>query len=81
MAAAFFDQLTDRHKAELVSAGTEPGLRAHPKVLAVVQPVGNELSEAKPQNSGDWRGKRNCSSEWTAETNASFQGCAGMTGL
>jgi arsenate reductase len=27
MAAAFFNQLADRTKAEAVSAGTEPGLR------------------------------------------------------
>ena len=30
MAAAFFNQLADRTKAEAVSAGTEPGLRVHP---------------------------------------------------
>jgi arsenate reductase len=49
MAAAFFNQLADRQKAEAVSAGTEPGLRVHPEVLAVMQEVGIDLSEAKPQ--------------------------------
>jgi arsenate reductase (thioredoxin) len=49
MAAAFFNQLVDRTKAEAVSAGTEPGLRVHPEVLAVMQEVGIDLSDAKPQ--------------------------------
>ena len=49
MAAAFFNQLADRQKAEAVSAGTEPGLRVHPEVLAVMQEAGIDLSEAKPQ--------------------------------
>lgn len=49
MAAAFFNQLADRKKAEAVSAGTEPGLRVHPEVLAVMQEVGIDLSDAKPQ--------------------------------
>jgi len=49
MAAAFFNQLADPQKAEAVSAGTEPGLRVHPEVLAVMQEIGIDLSEAKPQ--------------------------------
>ena len=49
MAAAFFNQLADRTKAEAISAGTEPGLRVHPPVLAVMQEVGIDLSEARPQ--------------------------------
>jgi arsenate reductase len=49
MAAAFFNQLADPKKAEAVSAGTEPGLRVHPEVLAVMQEVGVDLSNAKPQ--------------------------------
>lgn len=36
MAAAFFNQLADREKAEAVSAGTEPGLRVPPEVFAAV---------------------------------------------
>jgi arsenate reductase len=49
MAAAFFNQLADPQKAEAVSAGTEPGLQVHPVVLAVMQEVGVDLSNAKPQ--------------------------------
>ncbi len=49
MAAAFFNQLADRTKAEAISAGTEPGLRVHPEVLAVMQEIGIDLSNAKPQ--------------------------------
>ena len=49
MAAAFFNWLADRTKAEAISAGTEPGLRVHPEVLAVMQEVGIDLSNAKPQ--------------------------------
>jgi arsenate reductase (thioredoxin) len=49
MAAAFFNQLADRTKAEAVSAGSEPGLRVHPEVLAVMQEIGIDLSAATPQ--------------------------------
>ena len=49
MAAAFFNHLADRKKAEAISAGTEPGLRVHPEVLSVMEEVGIDLSEAKPQ--------------------------------
>jgi protein-tyrosine-phosphatase len=49
MAAAFFNQLADPGKAQAVSAGTEPGLRVHPEVQVVMQEVGIDLSNAKPQ--------------------------------
>lgn len=49
MAAAFFNQLADRTKAEAVSAGTDPGLRVHPEVLTIMQEVGIDLSNARPQ--------------------------------
>ena len=49
MAAAFFNQLADRQQAEAVSAGTEPGQRVHPEVLAAMQEIGIDLSTAKPQ--------------------------------
>jgi protein-tyrosine-phosphatase len=49
MAAAFFNQLADRQKAEAVSAGTEPGLRVHPEVLVAMQEIGIDLSNAKPK--------------------------------
>jgi arsenate reductase len=49
MAAAFFNHLADPQKAEAVSAGTEPGLRVHPEVRSVMQEIGIDLSDAKPQ--------------------------------
>jgi arsenate reductase (thioredoxin) len=49
MAAAFFNRLANPHKAQAVSAGTEPGERVHPEVQAVMQEVGIDLSHARPQ--------------------------------
>ena len=49
MAAAFFNELADSTKAKAVSAGTEPGLRVHPEVLAAMREIGIDLSNAKPQ--------------------------------
>jgi protein-tyrosine-phosphatase len=49
MAAAFFNELADPTKAKAVSAGTEPGLRVHPEVLAAMQEIGIDLSNSKPQ--------------------------------
>jgi arsenate reductase (thioredoxin) len=49
MAAAFFNQFADPVKAQAISAGTEPGERVHPEVMAVMQEVGIDLSNAKPQ--------------------------------
>lgn len=49
MAAAFFNQLADPQKAQAISAGTEPGVRVHPEVQAVMQEVRIDLSNAKPQ--------------------------------
>lgn len=49
MAAAFFNQLADPQRASAISAGTEPGIRVHPEVLAVMQEAGLDLSAAKPQ--------------------------------
>ena len=49
MAAAFFNQLADPAKAQAVSAGTEPGTRVHPEVQAMMQEVGIDLINAKPQ--------------------------------
>ena len=49
MAAAFFNAMTDRAKAQAVSAGTNPGLRVHPEVLEAMREVGIDLSSAKPQ--------------------------------
>ena len=49
MAAAFFNHLADKTRAKAISAGTEPGERVHPEVLAVMKEVGIDLSKAKPQ--------------------------------
>jgi protein-tyrosine-phosphatase len=49
MSAAFFNQLADPSVALAVSAGTEPGLRLHPEVLAAMLEVSIDLSAAKPQ--------------------------------
>ena len=53
MAAAFFNQLADPKKEIAVSAGTEPGPRVHPEVLAVMQEIGIDLSHATPQKLTD----------------------------
>src|SRR5689334_13462838 len=49
MAAAWFNELADRSKAQAVSAGTAPGTRVHPEVLEVMREVGVDLSEQRPQ--------------------------------
>jgi len=46
MAAAFFNQLADPTKAHAVSAGTNPGTRVHPEVVAAMHEVGIDLSGA-----------------------------------
>jgi len=53
MAAAFFNRFANRQKAEAISAGTEPSLRIHPEVLAAMEEVGIDLSNAKPQKLTD----------------------------
>ena len=49
MAAAYFTALADPAKARAVSAGTEPGPRVHPEVLAAMAEVGIDLGHAQPQ--------------------------------
>lgn len=49
MAAAFFNALVDRELARAVSAGTQPGPRVHPEVVAAMSEVGVDLSNAQPQ--------------------------------
>ena len=49
MAAAFFNMLADPAKARALSAGTTPGERVHPEVVAVMQEEGIGLSRARPQ--------------------------------
>ena len=49
MAAAFFNKLADPAKVRALSAGTTPGDRVHPEVVAVMQEEGIDLSGARPQ--------------------------------
>lgn len=49
MAAAFFNALADPARARAVSAGTAPGERVHPEVVAAMQEVGIDLAGARPQ--------------------------------
>jgi arsenate reductase (thioredoxin) len=49
MAAAFFNKVADPAKARALSAGTTPGDRVHPEVVAVMQEEGIDLSSARPQ--------------------------------
>lgn len=47
MAAAWFNLLADPSKAQAMSAGTDPGPRVHPEVVAVMNEVGVDLSAAQ----------------------------------
>ena len=49
MAAAFFNLLADPKKAGAISAGTDPGPRVHPEVMAAMHEKGIYLSGATPQ--------------------------------
>ena len=49
MAAALFNKLVDPAKARALSAGTTPGERVYPEVVAVMQEEGIDLSAARPQ--------------------------------
>ena len=49
MAAAFFNKLANPATARALSAGTNPGDRVHPEVVAVMQEEGIDLSGARPQ--------------------------------
>ena len=53
MAAAFFERFADPAKAEGISAGTQPGERVHPQVVAVMGEVGFDISARKPQKLTD----------------------------
>ncbi len=46
MAAAWFNLLADPMKAQAISAGTDPGPRVHPEVVAAMNEVGLDLSAA-----------------------------------
>jgi arsenate reductase (thioredoxin) len=49
MAAAFFNEFADPNQAKAISAGTDPGPRVHPEVLAAMQEIGIDLSDAEPK--------------------------------
>lgn len=49
MAAAFFNALADPTRARALSAGTQPGARVHPEVLATMREAGIDLSAAAPR--------------------------------
>ncbi|MCK6445488.1 MAG: arsenate reductase ArsC [Planctomycetes bacterium] len=49
MAAAFFELCADPARARALSAGTQPGERVHPEVVAVMGELGVDLSAKKPQ--------------------------------
>ena len=53
MAAATFNQLADPAKAQAISAGTQPGARVHPEVVAAMQEVGINLATAVPRRLTD----------------------------
>ena len=46
MAAAWFNELADPARARAVSAGTNPGSRVHPEVVAAMNEAGFDLSGA-----------------------------------
>jgi arsenate reductase len=46
MAAALFNLLADPAKARAISAGTDPGPRVHPEVVAAMNEEGVDLSTA-----------------------------------
>ena len=46
MAAAWFNALADPARARGISAGTDPGPRVHPEVVAVMDEAGFDLSGA-----------------------------------
>jgi len=49
MAAAFFNALAGSKGDRAVSAGTQPAERVHPEVVVVMNEVGIDLENARPQ--------------------------------
>lgn len=49
MAAAFFNELADPARARAISAGTEPGERVHPEVVAAMREAGIDLRDNTPR--------------------------------
>jgi arsenate reductase len=53
MAAAFFNRLVDPTKAQALSAGTQPGARVHPEVVAAMKETGIDLTNSVPRRLTD----------------------------
>lgn len=53
MAAAWFNALADKSKAQAISAGTEPGPRVHPEVLQAMREEGIDLEGVQPRQLTD----------------------------
>jgi arsenate reductase (thioredoxin) len=53
MAAVTFNQLADPAKAQAISAGTQPGARVHPEVVAAMRELGIDLATAVPRRLTD----------------------------
>jgi arsenate reductase len=53
IAAAFFNRLVDPTKAQALSAGTQPGARVHPEVVAAMQETGIDLTNSVPRRLTD----------------------------
>jgi arsenate reductase len=49
MAAAFFNALAKPEAARAIAAGTQPGARVHPEVIAAMREAGLDLSSATPR--------------------------------
>ena len=49
MTAAWFNKLASSKKARGISAGTAPGTRVHPEVVAAMNEVGIDLSAELPK--------------------------------
>lgn len=49
MAAAWFQRLANPKRARAVSAGTEPGSRVHPEVVAAMAELGIDLAGGTPR--------------------------------
>ena len=49
MAAAIFNRLADPARARAISAGTQPAPHVHPEVVAAMNEIGIDLSDAQPR--------------------------------
>lgn len=52
-AAALFNRAADPHQARAISAGTQPGERVHPEVVAVMRERGIDLEGVRPVRLSD----------------------------